>query len=115
LLTLSLGFVHGLRKNLFVVLFGQAMHERKHAADVDLATLEHVQDLRKCSRRTHDPNELARLGLGHMKALNAEREHRRACLLRPELTSVDFVDAHQELTRGCALLLHQCGESLEKV
>ena len=77
--------------------------------------INHLQDHRKAACGARRPDALGGHRFRHMKALDAEREHRRARVLGPQLTLVDLGDGSEQLRSVPLVLTDEVSESMEKL
>jgi hypothetical protein len=114
-LDLSNALVHRSRENGCMVLLRQVWLEPKHTGQVDLPTLDHLEDRWKLPGRACDGDATSSDRFRHVKAALAEVEHRRMPERRPKLTPIDLVDQSEELRVLLAVPFHGVTEALEEV
>ena len=86
-----------------MVVFGQVRGELRDRAQMQLASSDHLKNHRKATRGACRPKSLSGHRFRHMKAFDAEREHRTARMLGPQLAFVDLGDGNEQL-RGVPLV-----------
>ncbi len=98
-----------------MVLVVQMLGELHDRAQMQLASSNHLKNQRKATCGARRPDALGGHRFRHMKTLDAEREHRRARMLGPQLAFFDLGDGNEQ-RRGVPLVLtDEVGESMEQL